>query len=120
MAGVQKPVLNAIRSVVLMMEELEDTQINTSVKEAFDSQITEFTSDMKTLIEDAKEKINEHLKISEERMTQAMSNTTAQVKQTQANTFALVLVNPPPHANPKIAAREGIKARQYLLEGIKT
>jgi hypothetical protein len=27
-----------------------------------------------------------------------------------------VLVNPPAHANPKIAAREGIKARQFLIQ----
>ena len=58
MAGVSKPVLNAIRSVAYLLEELEDTHINSTVIEAFDSQITEFSSDMKMLIEDAKEKID--------------------------------------------------------------
>ena len=28
-------------------------------------------------------------------------------------------MNPPPHANPKVAAREGIKARQIMIEGIE-
>ena len=77
MAGVQKPVLNAIRSIAFLLEELEETQINGTVKEAFDSQITEFTSDMKMLIlEDAslREKIDEHLKVSEEKIAQAMAN----------------------------------------------
>jgi hypothetical protein len=30
----------------------------------------------------------------------------------------VLTVVPPPHANPRIAAREGIRARQFLLEGI--
>ena len=119
MAGVQKPVLNAIRSIAFLLEELEETQINGTVKEAFDSQITEFTSDMKMLIEDAREKIDEHLKVSEEKIAQAMANAATQANRNQTNTFASVLVTPPPHANPKIAAKEGIKARQFLLEGIK-
>jgi hypothetical protein len=28
------------------------------------------------------------------------------------------LIHPPPHANPRLAAREGIRARQIMLEGI--
>ena len=34
-------------------------------------------------------------------------------------TYASVLINPPAHANPRVAAREGIKARQFAFEGIK-
>lgn len=121
MAGVPKPVLNAIRSIAFLLEEMEDTQINDTVKEAFDSQITEFTSDMKMLIEDAKEKLDEHFKNTEERLSQVINNSAAQIKLEQAptsSTYATILTNPPPHANPRIAAREGIKARQFLLEGL--
>ena len=74
MAGIQKPILNAIRSIVFLLEELEETHINITVKEALDSQITESTSDMKLLIEDAREKINEHIKTSEDQLFQAMKN----------------------------------------------
>ena len=101
-----------------MLDEMEDTQINLTVKEAFDSQITEFTSDMKMLIVDAKEKLDDHFKVTEERLTQVINSSAAQVKQTPTNTYASVLTTPPPHANPRIAAREGIRARQFLLEGI--
>ena len=66
MAGLQKPVINAIHLVAFLLDEIEDTQISTSVKEALDSQIMEFTSDIKLLIEDAKDKINEHLKLAED------------------------------------------------------
>ena len=34
MSGLQKPVINAIRSVAFLLDELEDTQINETVKEA--------------------------------------------------------------------------------------
>jgi hypothetical protein len=120
MSGIQKPVLNAIRSVAFLLEELEETQINLTVKEAFDSQTTEFTSDMKMLIEDAKDKINIHLKETEDRLTQMVNEVTSQAKQARPNSYAAILqvATPPPHANPRIAAKEGIKARQFLIEGI--
>jgi hypothetical protein len=124
MAGIQKPAINAIRSVAFLLEEMEETQINFTVKEAIDSQITEFTYDMKTLIEDAKEKINDHLKIVEDRLSTLPVNPPPQPTQPTQLThtpgsYASALINPPAHANPKIAAREGIRARQFLIEGIK-
>ena len=123
MHGVPKPVINAIRSVAFFLDELEETQINLTVKEAFDSQITEFTSDMQMLIQDAKEKIDIHIKATEERLTQLGTPTTPPGDQPaptpHSRSYASVLVNPPAHANPRIAAREGIKARQFAVEGIK-
>ena len=54
LSGLQKPVINAIRSVAFLLGELEETQINETVKEALDSQINEFATDVKLLFEDAK------------------------------------------------------------------
>jgi len=120
MAGLQKPVINAIRSVAFLLDELEETQINLTVKEAFDSQITEFTSDMKLLVEDAKEKIDAHIKASEERLAKVPQTHMPNSQPTPpVNTYASILVNPPAHANPRVAAREGIKARQFAFGGIK-
>ena len=117
MGGIAKPAMNAIRSVAFLLEELEETQINGMVKEAFDSQMTEFSTDMKSLIEDAKDKINNHIKETEGRLTKAMDNAVPQSRTTQTS-YASVLNTPPPHADPRIAAKEGIKARQFLLEGL--
>ena len=117
MGGVAKPAMNAIRSVAFLLEELEETQINGMVKEAFDSQMTEFSTDMKSLIEDAKDKINNHIKETEGRLTKAMDNAVPQPRTNQTS-YASVLNTPPPHADPRIAAKEGIKARQFLLEGL--
>jgi hypothetical protein len=122
MLGVPKQVINAIRSVAFLLDELEETQINTTVKEAFDSQFTEFTSDMQLLIQDAKEKIDVHIKAAEEHLTQLKtpsSQMEPQTMPTNARSYASVLINPPAHANPRVAAREGIKARQFAIEGVK-
>lgn len=104
-----------------MLDELEEQQINNTLMTALDSQLTEMTSDMKILIDDAKEKISQHCKAAEERLANVRPPPPP-LHSTQAktmNTYASVLVSPPAHANPRVAAREGIKARQFMLEGIK-
>ena len=118
MAGVPKQALNAIRSVAFLLEEMEDTQINISLREALDTQMTEFTSDFKLLIQDVKEKIDTHAKISEERLAKLPVPLPTQSR-TPTNSYASALINPPAHVNPKVAAREGIKARQFLIQGLK-
>ena len=120
MAGVQKPVINAIRSVAFLLAEMEETQINETVRDAFDSQITEFTSDMKLLVDDTKEKLDAQIKTIEDRIRHLTIPAMPPDQPRQpTNTYASVLINPPAHANPRVAAREGIKARQFAFEGIK-
>jgi hypothetical protein len=120
MSGILKQSINAIRSVAFLLDKMEDTHVHESLRTALDTQMTEFTSDMKMLVEDAKEKININIKAAEERINNITAAT--QTPQTQprqpTNSYASALVNPPVHANPRIAAREGIKARQFLMEGI--
>lgn len=118
MPGLQKQAINAVRSVAFLLEDMENTQINNTLREALDSHLTKLTSDMKTLIEDAKEKIDEQVKLAEERLSSTIEP--ASQYRPLSTSYASVLVNPPAHANPRVAAREGIKARQFLLEGIKT
>jgi hypothetical protein len=95
MAGVAKPVVNAIRAIAFLLGEMEGTQINDILKEAFDIQITELTSDMVTLIEDAKSKLNEHFKETEGRVAQLIDKVVTQPRQTQQNTYAAAINNPP-------------------------
>ena len=116
LAGVPKQAVNAIRSVAFLLGELEDSQINITVRDALDSQMTEFTSDFKMLIEDAKERIDEHAKASEKRLASLAPPPTQ--SRSFTSTYASVLVNPPAYANPKVATREGIKARQFMIQGL--
>ena len=125
MPGIPKQALNAIRSTALLLEEVEEEAINETVRRAFDSQITEFTSDMKLLVDDVSTKIDAHLKaamaqtirMSPPLATQQDMDNLATPAPTTANSYASVLINPPSHVNPKVAAREGIKARQFIIRG---
>ena len=97
---------------------MEDSQINITVRDALDSQMTEFTSDFKMLIEDAKERIDEHAKAAKKRLASLAAPPPTQSRPL-TGTYASALVNPPAYANPKVAAREGIKARQFMIQGLK-
>jgi hypothetical protein len=128
MSGVPKQTVNAIRAAAFMLEDIEELAINETVRSAFDSQITEFTSDMKMLTEDVNSKIDDHLKAALEQIATAAAKVAPQNSAPvgvgaptsfAAVTYASTLINPPPNANPKLAAREGIRARQFLLAGIK-
>jgi hypothetical protein len=117
--GVSKQAENAIRAVAYLLGVMEETQINGILKEAFDIQITELTADMASLIQDAKDKLTDHFKESEEKLAQLIDKADVQHSHTQQQTtYASIINNPPPHANPRVAAKEGIKARQILLDGI--
>ena len=117
MGGMPKQAINAVRSVAFLIEEMEDSNIHETLRSALDVQMTEFTSDMKTLIEDAKEKMNNNARAVEEHI--AKLSVPAHPR-APTNTYTSILVNPLAHANPRVAAREGIKARQFMLEGIKS
>ena len=73
---------------------------------------------MATLIKDAKDQLQEQFKVNENKLTQLIDNAVVQPRVNQAGTYAAVASNPPPHANPRVAAKEGIKARQFLMEGL--
>jgi hypothetical protein len=119
MAGIPKQAINAIRSVAFLLDEMENTQIHEFLRTALDAQMTEFTSDMKLLVEDAKEKISDSIKVAEKRINMVPAPTLTQTQpRNVTNTYASMLINPPAHANPRIAAKEGIKARQFMMEGI--
>ena len=118
MAGVSKPVMNAIRAVAFLLGEMEDSQISGMLKDAFDTQIMELTAEMAVLIDDAKSKMDVHFKETEGRLNLLLDNVAAQPRQAQPVTYASIANISPPHANPRIAAKEGIKSRQFLAEGI--
>jgi hypothetical protein len=127
MKGIPKQALNAVRATAFLLERVEEEAINEKVRSAFESQITEFTSDMKLLVEDVNTKIDTHLKEAMEQWTQTVKSApqptatnhsrTTPTAATNNYSYASALINPPPHVNPKLAAREGIRARQFVVEG---
>ena len=64
----------------------------------------ELTSDMATLIEDAKEKLNGHFKETEEKLT-ILVDRASQSRPAQPTSYAAVVNNPPPYANPRASGK---------------
>ena len=75
MAGLPKKAINAIQSAAFLLEDLEETAINETIRLAFDSQITEFTADMKLLVDDTNSKIQDQIKDLSEQITRVASQT---------------------------------------------
>jgi citrate lyase gamma subunit len=112
LAGVSKQAINAIRAAAFLLEELEEIAINETVRDAFDCQITEFTSDMKMLVDDVNTKIDDHLKGALEQIAKAAEKVAAHPASTGKQpehasapsttthatyaTYATALINPPP------------------------
>ena len=113
MSGITKTVATAVKSATCLAEELEETSINTFVRDAVNSQLNELTLDIKMLVNDAREKINEHV----QNIPAVKAPNEGGQQQQRGRTYADMLINPPSHANPRLAAREGIRARQFMLEG---
>ena len=61
MSGIGALAASAVRSVAILLEEMEDTAINETVRDAVISQFNELTLDMRNLVTDVKEKIDTHM-----------------------------------------------------------
>ena len=125
MGGVGKLVGNAIRAATYLAEEIEENAISKVVREVVLAQVNELALDMRALVDDAKTKIDEHAQMRKDEMERPSAPATTPLDLNQATQalqahclYADTLINPPPHADPKLAAREGIQARQIMLEGI--
>lgn len=113
--GIGRTAAAAVTSVALLVEELEELSINECIKSAATVELNELANDIRELITDAKEQITAHAKHV---TSSAIPPRDAFLP--RSPTYAETLVAPPPHADPRLAAREGIKARQFVLEGMDT
>ena len=140
MPGITVAIGKAVRSAALLVEELEEYAIGEMIRDTVNIQLVGVMEDLQLLSSDVKEKIDQKLEESTKEMEKytnnlsrivtklesAATHTTNQPNATAGatptyngvKTYAQTLVSPPPHANPKLAAREGIRARQFMLEGV--
>ena len=112
----------AVRSAAYLAEQIEDLSVNEMVREAVVSQLNELAKDVKCLVEDVKDKFDGYVEARLEQQ-QSLKQPPAVSHPTvdhvgPARNYAEALATPSVNANPRIAAREGIRARQLLLEGV--
>jgi hypothetical protein len=127
-----KPATNALRAIALLMNELEETALHQTVRDSVTTQINEMGTDLKDFVTDATRRIDEHIESKMAEISTATKTLVDSVKETftalpSAGTNATqvapqldyrqALAKPPPHVDPRLAAKEGIKLRQFFLEG---
>jgi hypothetical protein len=143
MPGITVPIAKAVRATALLVEEFEEYSVAETIRDTVDKQLNALTEDLQLLTTDVKGKIDDRL---EKRLTELDEHTNSLGKmvtkietattnvangsgtntsppnghhQTSgAKTYAEALITPPAYADPKLAAKEGIRARQFMLEGI--
>ena len=128
-----KPATNALRAIAFLMNELEETAIHQTVRDSVTTQFNEMGTDLKDFVTDATRRIDEHIESKMAEISTATKTLVDSVKETlmalpPVNTNATqappqldyrqALAKPPPHVDPRLAAKEGIKLRQFLLEGV--
>ena len=97
MKGMNKQTSNTIRAISFLIEEMEETVINTTVRNVVITQLNELILDVRSLITDAKEKIDEHL---QKTPTTTHTATTPPQPPYGTRLYVEALVTTPPHANP--------------------
>ena len=128
-----KPATNALRAIAFLMNELEETAIHQTVRDSVTTQFNEMDTDLKDFVTDATRRIDEHIESKMAEISMATKTLVDSVKETlmalpPVNTnvtqappqldYRQALAKPPPHVDPRLAAKEGIKLCQFLLEGV--
>jgi len=132
--GVSRPAVNAIRAVAFLLEEVEENALHQTVRESVTVQLNELASDLKDYITDATQRIDSHMESRLEEISEATKTLVNKVKTSISDNpppgnhntgnvappldYRRALMNPPPHADPRLAAKEGIRIRQFMVEGV--
>ena len=131
--GIPLPAINALRSIALLLNELEENTLHEAVRDSVTVQLNELGSDLKDFATDATRRIDEHLENKLSEISEATKTLVDSVKESLNNiptsgnnnasiapplNYRQALVNPPPHADLCLVAKEGIKLRQFLVEGV--
>ncbi|KAF8952063.1 hypothetical protein BDZ97DRAFT_1587493, partial [Flammula alnicola] len=131
--GVPKQAKNAIRSVAFLLEEMEENTLHETVRESVTSQLNDMCTDLQDFVADTTKRIDDHLSDKMKELTEATktmidtatatsTNVASSGGTTVSDAFALnykqALMHPPPNIDPRIAAKEGIRLCQFMLEGV--
>ncbi|KAF8805380.1 hypothetical protein BYT27DRAFT_7258493 [Phlegmacium glaucopus] len=112
---IPKEAVEAIQAVAYMLDELDEGIIAATARDAVNDQLAYMNDELKTLtghfLTTMENEMGKHLATVAEATKGLASTTTKSYKE------ALLSNNPTPaNADPRILAREGIKARQFLLD----
>ncbi|KAF8810221.1 hypothetical protein BYT27DRAFT_7043804, partial [Phlegmacium glaucopus] len=112
---IPREVVEAIQAAAYMLDEMEEEAIAAKARDAVNDQLAYMNDELKTLtghfLTTMENEVGKHLATVAE-ATKGLASTTSKTYKE-----ALLSNNPVPvNADPRILAREGIKARQFLLD----
>ncbi|KAF8148182.1 hypothetical protein B0H34DRAFT_785681 [Crassisporium funariophilum] len=124
-----------IRAVVFLVDEMEENTIHKAVRDAVSSQLNEFAADLSNFVENTKTSIDSHVdaKLKElgaatdkiaDSAKAAVDNLAKTMSQPHtggmvAHSYSDALTQAPTYVNPRLAARQGIRQQQFMMEGCK-
>ena len=137
--GVSHQAVNALRSIAFLLNKIKENAIHETVWDSVMVQLDAFGTDLKDYITDATKWIDEHLENKIVEISEATKTLIDTVKETFNNfpstlpgprnntgngpstplDYRQALIRPPPHVDPRLAAKEGIRLRQFLVEGVE-
>lgn len=126
---------NAIRAVARLLDALpvEIDAVQETIRESVNVQLESMSTDLKEFVADTTQRIDDHVDTKIKELTEAMQKLTEQARATaneglerEEREFAdgvtmnykRALLRTPPEVDPRLAAKENIRQRQFLLEGI--
>ena len=119
--GVTKQAERAIRSLATMMECMADDGIKESIRELILGELNSMVEDINGTLEgvkkDMREEVSKHVEtLKQAATTQKPTQQDATETDFSDSPYKDALAKPPPSADPRIAAKEGIRARQFLID----
>ena len=130
--GVLMPAINAIHAIAFLLKEIEECTLHQMIQDTVMTQLNDLATDLKHYVTDATQCIDSHIETKLEGISEATKTLVNSVKTTISDApppgtsnpgsnasldYRKALMNPPPHADPRLAAKEGIRLHQFLVEG---
>ncbi|KAF8156806.1 hypothetical protein B0H34DRAFT_783129 [Crassisporium funariophilum] len=118
MTKLPKQVKNTVQSVAFLVDKLKDNTLHKAVQDAVNSQLGELAANLKTFVEDSKEKIDGHL---ESRLKELDTATGSLTNTAQMAIDAIAKASTTTTQGTIMGAhsytRQGIRQRQFMMEG---
>lgn len=107
-------VVLAIQATVTLLEDMADNRLKTMIRNTVLSKVNSMAEDLQSTLADFTTKLSAEVAQHTQTLSQAARPAVVQIP-TPAP-YRDVLLSPPLDVNPRIAAKEGIRARQLLVD----
>ncbi|KAF8813547.1 hypothetical protein BYT27DRAFT_7084352 [Phlegmacium glaucopus] len=113
---IPREAMQAIRAAAYLLEEIEETAIAATAREAVNDQLTYMNDELKTMTDHFSTMLQREMEEQFESLTTVTKDLAAVPSKSFKDALLGGNLTPGPNIDPRILAREGIKARQFLVD----